>query len=139
MEGCYHGFLDVWKDPKYLGDLDGFAADLCGYMYLFNYNRTFLSQYADLGYYQGVADEQYKAVGYYRAPGTVVTKIPPRVLFKDLGPNSAYGGKFDFDPSDPHLGVTLYINMVCAYEHWAVGAPSCSPAGHHDVRPRVRT
>jgi hypothetical protein len=136
MEGCYNGFLDLFTGP-HQEDLVGFTEDLCGYMYLFNYNRTVLAQYANLGYYQGVADVEFRGVGYYRAPSTNVTEIPPDVLFKDLGMNSAYGGQYGYNPVEPayfpqpYLGLTLYANMVCIYEHWAVRAPFCSPAGHH--------
>jgi hypothetical protein len=122
MEWCYNGFVGYLSDIGEAG-LEVYQADLCGYMYLFNFNQTLLAQYADLSYYQGVADPEYAGLGYYRKPGTVTSSIGP-VLFKDLGHNSAYGGNLNIaSPLPSYLGTTLYANMACVYEHWGVSGP----------------
>ncbi len=119
MEGCYNTFIGSENSQVY----SVFERDLCGYMYLFNNNQTLLAQYANLSTYRGVADAAFEGVGYYQAPGTLFSHIGP-VLFKDLGLNSAYPG-LDSSPNfyPSYLGTTLYANMACAYEHWAVSAP----------------
>ena len=122
MEWCYNGFVGYEADIGEAG-LEVYQADLCGYMYLLNFNQTLLAQYADLSYYQGVADPAYAGLGYYRRPGTTTSSIGP-VLFKDLGHNSAYGGSLNIaSPFPSYLGATLYANMACAYEHWGVSGP----------------
>ncbi len=109
MEGCYNGFIG----SEYSGNFAPFESDLCGYMYLFNNNQTLLSQLATLGYSTGVS------------AGGLTVSNPVSGLFKDLLLSSAYGGMYNppaFLGYSTNIGVTLYANMACVYEHWLVRA-----------------
>ena len=109
MEGCYNGFIG----SEYSGNFAPFETDLCGYMYLFNNNPTLLSQLATLGYAAGVSV----------SGGGPEVSTPVSGLFKDLLLSSAYGGMYDppaYLGYSSNIGVTLYANMACVYEHWLV-------------------
>ncbi len=105
MEGCYNGFLS-YSNEEY----NFYAADLCGYMYLFNNNQALLSQYASLTL----------------NPGNGPEPLPYGALFKDLGQSSQYSYVDYTLPLGftPYLATTLYANGACAYEHFLVSARS---------------
>ena len=111
MEGCYNGFIASRPNAN----LQVFASDLCGYMYLFNNNQALLSQFASLSLDTGSGNP---------------TSLPSGTLFKDLGLSSQYGNPYytgDFGYV-PYLGTTLYANGACAYEHFLVSALLCPNA-----------